>query len=170
MAIVLKITALGIAALTAGLAAYAQTTWKKKPLGIAGWELHEKGDWFEDPSNAVVQAVWSNGKTRFSIGCTFGSSIEVTWQPSAPFAAGLAAPVTFSIDGRTVATRSFVGGEANAYGWSEPGGAALALVDAIYSKWTGNLIISGGGVIDTIAFDEQKLGGVSEVVLTACGK
>ncbi|MBK8840094.1 MAG: hypothetical protein IPO30_15710 [Hyphomonadaceae bacterium] len=151
------------------MAAYAQTSWKKKPLGVPGWELHEKGDWFEDPSNAIVQAVWSNGKTRFSIGCTFGSSIDVTWQPSAPFAAGLAAPVTFSIDGGTVATRSFAGGEANPYGWSEPGSRAGPRRGDLHQvDWQPGHFRRG--VIDTIAFDEQKLGGVSEVVLMACGK
>jgi hypothetical protein len=43
-------------------------------------------------------------------------------------------------------------------------------VQAVNKKWNGTLVISGGGVSDTIVFDEEKIGGVTEVVLTACDK
>ena len=56
------------------------------------------------------------------------------------------------------------------HGWSEQGGAALNLVEAIFGKWVGALVISGGGVTDTVPFDEERMGGVSELVLFACGQ
>jgi hypothetical protein len=79
-------------------------------------------------------------------------------------------PVTFSVDGKVVATRSFLRRESNDYGWAEPSGDAVSLVQAMNKKWNGTLVISGGGVSDTIVFDEEKIGGVTEVVLTACDK
>jgi hypothetical protein len=32
------------------------------------------------------------------------------------------------------------------------------------------VVISGGGVTDTIPFDEDRMGGVSELILFACGE
>jgi hypothetical protein len=46
----------------------------------------------------------------------------------------------------------------------------LDLVEAIFGKWVGALVISGGGVTDTVPFDEERMGGVSELVLFACGQ
>jgi hypothetical protein len=153
--------------------ANAQATLEKKSLGVPGWELHQKGDLFADPATAEVRAVYVDGTMKFSIGCTSGSLIDVTWHSSKPLSGG-EAKTSFSIDGRTVASRVF---EARApdsarteYGWSEQGGAALNLVEAIFGKWVGALVISGGGVTDTVPFDEERMGGVSELVLFACGQ
>ncbi len=96
----------------------------------------------------------------------------MAWQPSKPLNGGVA-PTSFSVAGKTVATRQFLTRAPNStpaeYGWAEQGGDALNLVQAIYEKWAGILVISGGGVTDTIPFDEEKMGGASELVLFACG-
>jgi len=151
----------------------AQTTLEKKSLGLPGWELHQQGDLFGDPATAKVWVVYADATMKFSIGCTFGSYIDVAWQPSKPLNGGVA-PTSFSVAGKTVATRQFLTRAPNSapaeYGWAEQGGDALNLVQAIYEKWAGILVISGGGVTDTIPFDEEKMGGASELVLFACGQ
>jgi hypothetical protein len=154
--------------------AYGQTTLEKKSLGLPGWELHQQGDLFaDDPATVKVWAVYSDGAVKFSIGCTYGSYIDVAWQPSAPLSGGVA-PTSFSIGGKTIAVRQFLtrapGSAPAEYGWAEQGGEALNLVQAMYENWTGAFVISGGGVTDTIPFDEEKMGGASELVLFACGQ
>jgi hypothetical protein len=170
MVVAYRLKLVGMVALVACLPASAEDGWKVKPLGVPGWELREKGDWFGNPKGSIVQAVWSQGKARFSIGCSYGHYVDIAWQPSRPFTAGAMVPVTFSVDGKVVATRSFLRRESNDYGWAEPSGDAVSLVQAMNKKWNGTLVISGGGVSDTIVFDEEKIGGVTEVVLTACDK
>lgn len=162
-----------------GQAAHAQAALEKKSLGLPGWTLFEKGDFFADPATAEAgevyeaTAVYEDAAMKFSIGCTFGSYIDVVWQPSQPLT-GVAVQTSFSIDGATVASHVFLArspdGAPHEYGWAEQGGDALKLAEAIYEKWTGTLVISGGGVTDTISFDEEKMGGVSELVLMACGQ
>jgi hypothetical protein len=154
--------------------AYGQTTLEKTSLGLPGWELHQQGDLFaDDPATVKVWAIYSDATVKFSIGCTFGSYINVSWQPSRPLSGGVA-PTSFSVAGKTVATRQFLtrapGSAPAEYGWAEQGGDALNLLQAIYENWTGALVISGGGVTDTIPFDEEKMGGASELVLFACGQ
>lgn len=154
--------------------AYGQTTLEKKSLGLPGWELHQQGDLFaDDPATVKVWAVYSDAAVKFSIGCTYGSYIDVAWQPSAPLSGGVA-PTSFSIGGKTVAVRQFLtrapGSAPAEYGWAEQGGEALNLVQAMYENWAGAFVISGGGVTDTIPFDEEKMGGASELVLFACGQ
>jgi hypothetical protein len=153
--------------------ANAQTTLEKKSLGVPGWELHQKGDLFADPATAEVRAVYVDGTMKFSIGCTSGSLIDVTWRSSKPLSGG-EAKTSFSIDGKTVASRVFQArgpdSARSEHGWAEQGGDALNLVEAIFEKWVGALVISGGGVADTVPFDEEKMGGVSELVLFACGQ
>lgn len=151
----------------------AQTTLEKKSLGVPGWELHQKGDVFADPATAEVRAIYVDGTMKFAIGCTSGSLIDVTWHSSKPLS-GPEAKTSFSIDGRSVASRVFQARAPDSarseHGWSEQGGDALNLVQAIYGKWVGALVISGGGVTDKVPFDEEKMGGVSELVLFACGQ
>lgn len=154
--------------------AYGQTTLEKRSLGLPGWELHQQGDLFaDDPATVKVWAVYSDATVKFSIGCTFGSYIDVSWQPSRPLSGGVA-PTSFSIAGKTVATRQFLTRAPSSapaeYGWAEQGGDGLHLLQAIYENWSGALVISGGGVTDTIPFDEEKMGGASELVLFACGQ
>ncbi len=154
--------------------AYGQTAVEKKSLGLPGWELHQQGDLFaDDPATVKVWAVYSDATVKFSIGCTYGSYIDVAWQPGAPLSGGVA-PTSFSIAGKTVAVRQFLtrgpSSAAAEYGWAEQGGDGLNLVQAMYENWAGALVISGGGVTDTIPFDEEKMGGASELVLFACGK
>jgi hypothetical protein len=142
-------------------------------LGLAGWELYQEGDPFFDPENAVVRATYVDAGMKFSIGCTRGSSVDVAWQPGRPLGEGTA-EASFSVNGRPVASRGFpeqVSGNAPPEpGWSLEGGAALDLVKAMYEDWTGTVVISGGGVTDTIPFDEDRMGGVSELILFACGE
>ncbi|MBI1254184.1 MAG: hypothetical protein GC196_07565 [Hyphomonas sp.] len=142
-------------------------------LGLAGWELYQEGDPFFDPENAVVRATYVDAGMKFSIGCTRGSSVDVAWQPGRPLREGAAAD-SFSVNGRPVASRGFpeqVPGNAPPEpGWSLEGGAALDLVKAMREDWTGTVVISGGGVTDGIPFDEDRMGGVSELILFACGE
>jgi hypothetical protein len=151
----------------------AQAASETTSLGLAGWELYQEGDLFFDPENAVVRATYADAAMKFSIGCTRGSSVDVAWQPGRPLREG-AAETSFSVNGRPVTSGGFAeGAPGNAPpepGWSLEGGAALDLVQAMYEDWAGAVVISGGGVTDTIPFDEDKMGGVSELILFACGE
>lgn len=153
--------------------ANAQTAPETTFLGLPGWELHQEGDLFADPATAIVRATYVDATMKFSIGCTLGSYIDVTWQPGRPLKEEMAES-SFSINGRTVASRVFPARAPDSappeFGWAEQGGDALNLVQAMYENWTGTLVISGGGVTDTIPFDEEKMGGVSELVLFVCGQ
>ena len=151
----------------------AQAASEKTSLGLAGWELYQEGDAFSDPENALVRATYADAAMKFSIGCTRGSSVDVAWQPGRPLREG-AAETSFSVNGRPVASGGFAervpGNAPPGPGWSLEGGAALDLVQAMYEDWSGTVVISGGGVTDTIPFDEDKMGGVSELILFACGE
>ena len=144
----------------------AQAAPEKTSLGLAGWELYQEGDAFFDPENAVVRATYADAGRTFSIGCTRGSSVDVAWQPGRPLREG-AAEASFRVNGRPVASGGFA---ERGSGWSLEGGAALDLVQAMYEDRAGTVVISGGGVTDTIPFDEDKMGGVSELILFACGE
>lgn len=146
---------------------------EKTSLGLAGWELYQEGDAFFDPENAVVRTTDFDATTKFSIGCTRGSSVDVAWQPGRPLREG-AAEASFSVNGRPVVSRGFPervpGNAPSGPGWSLEGGDALGLVQAMYEDWKGTVLISGGGVTDTLPFDEDKMGGISELILFACGE
>jgi len=74
---------------------------------------------------------------KFSIGCAYGSYIDVAWQPSAPLSGGVA-PTSFSIAGKTVALRQFMALSSSSasaeHGWAEQGGDTLNLAQALHEN------------------------------------
>lgn len=110
--------------------------------------MHQEGDLFADPATAVVSATCVDATMKFSIGRTLGLYIDVTWQPRRPLSEGVA-ETSFSINGKTVASRVFPAWAPNSapsdLGWAQQGGDALNLVQAMHENWAGTRVISGGG-------------------------
>ncbi|NHK29061.1 hypothetical protein FF098_014150 [Parvularcula flava] len=162
--------ATGLTALAASMAApvLASDDWEIEGLAF-GWSLYEKGD-PSTPAEYSVKGVYEGYGPEFSFGCTRGYAFDVVWKPDVPVTGGAFVPVTITIDDVTVLDGNLVPNDRNEYAWTGRDGEAYDIVAAIWEAWEGDLTVSAGGATDTIYFDEDMLGGISELVLEACGK
>ncbi|GGC99969.1 hypothetical protein [Aquisalinus flavus] len=159
-----------LVALTAPMAssAMANDDWSITPLAY-GWSLYEKGD-LSNPAEHFVKGVYEGYGPTFSFGCTRGYAFDVVWKPDVPITGGALVPVTITIDDVTVVDGNLVPNDRNEYAWTGRDGAAYDIVANIWDFWEGDLTLSAGGVTDTVYFNEDDLGGISELVLASCGK
>lgn len=158
--------AAGLMALTAP--AMASDDWEVEGLAF-GWSLYEKGD-PSTPAEYSVKGVYEGYGPEFSFGCNRGYAFDVVWKPDVPIAGGPLVPVTITIDDVNVLEGNLVPNDRNEYAWTGRDGEAYDIVAAIWDVWEGDLTISAGGVTDEVYFDEDVLGGISELVLASCGK
>lgn len=155
-----------MAAAITGVAAAEE--WRVTPLGAEGWSLREKGQESE-PSSYTVQAVYAGEGTEFSIGCTYGYGLDISWKPSATLQGSGFVPVNYTINGELILSRQHVINDRNDYSWAEREGEALDLIDWMFVFESGSLVMSGGGVTDTVPFDEEAAGWPTELILASCG-
>jgi hypothetical protein len=155
-----------------GLVATAEAQqWRTEPLGgPAGWAMLSLGDIFAEPETAAVRIRYEKIPLGFMYGCDRGQSLSVWWRPSRPLqaAAGSNVPVALSINGTRV-DRSVM--QLNSEGvlvLVEATGAAGRIVKGVDAARKGVLVISGGGVSDSVPFDETLNGGAAEYALAAC--
>lgn len=155
-----------------GLVATAEAEeWRTEPLGgPAGWVMLSLGDIFAEPETSAVRIRYENIPLGFMYTCDRGESLSVSWRPSRPLqaAAGSNVPVVLSINGTRVDTSTMKLNNEGILESVAATGAARRIVNGIDAARKGVLVISGGGVSDSVPFDETRNGGVAEYVLAAC--
>lgn len=168
---IFRISGAAFAALTlvSQLPAQAED-WRVTPLAQEGWSAQEQGD-AEGAGAYSVKLVYETADVAFSIGCTNGYGLYITWDPMKTLEGGILVPVRFSIDGEVLFERNIANNDRRDYSWLERGDGtqAAALVDAIWETGAGTLTIEGGGASSVIPFDEEANGYWSEEILFACG-
>jgi hypothetical protein len=154
-----------------GLVATAEAQqWRTKPLGgPAGWAILSLGDIYDEPETAVRLIRYEKIPLSFMYGCDQGQG-AVRWRPSRPLqaAAGSDVDVTLSINGTWFDVPMMrLNNEGVLVSW---GSAILVdrIVKGIDAARKGVLVISGGGVSDSVPFDETLNGGVAKSALVAC--
>ena len=156
-----------------GLVATAEAQqWRTEQLGgPAGWAMLSLGDIFAEPDTAAVRIRYEKIPLGFMYGCDRGQSLSVWWRPSRPLqaAAGSNVAVTLSINGTRVdGPMMQLNNEGVLVLVDASGGAAGRIVKGIDATRKGVLVISGGGVSDSVPFDETLNGGAAEYALAAC--
>lgn len=155
-----------------GLVATAEAQqWRTEPRGgPAGWVMLSLGDIFAEPETAAVRIRYEKIPLGFMYGCDRGQSLSVWWRPSRPLqaAAGSSVPVVLSINGTRVDTSAMQLNNEGVLETAAATGAARRIVNGIDAARKGVLVISGGGVTDSVPFDETLNGGVAEYALAAC--
>ncbi|WP_084420004.1 hypothetical protein [Henriciella litoralis] len=143
---------------------------KVTPLAVDGWSVIENGEADTDGGYSVYLD-YAGADFEFSVGCTLGYGVNVSWKPQAALTGGILVPVTFSINGDALFTHDVANNDRGDYSWLERGESsdAATLVYAIWEKDKGTLTIEGGGASSTIPFNESENGFWSEQVLFACG-
>lgn len=161
----------GLLALSLLGAAGAQD-WRPVTGGPAGWSLLEVGEPLARPESSGVWVQYKGNGTGLIYGCKGGQTVVVMWRPSRalqnPGASGL--PVSLTVNGAPVGTLTMRTSGDGIWEWEGAGGAGvLGFLEGMNTARKGVIALSGGGVSDTVAFDEDQNGGTAEYALMVCG-
>ncbi len=155
-----------------GLAAGAGAQdWRVETLGgPAGWEIRELGNFLVAPETSSVRVRYESKPLSFMYGCERGQILSLQWLPSRPVqaASGAGVPVAFSINGASIATLGMRLNNNGKLQSLEAGGVSTRILEAVDAARKGVLVVSAGGVSDSVPFDETLNGGAAEYVLSAC--
>lgn len=141
--------------------------------GPPGWVLLQQGDPFAEPETSSVRMRYEMSPMGFLYGCDQGRSVSVFWLPSRPPATEPGSDtlvVTFSVNGAVAARQLMQRIDQGVWAWTDDTLSATRLPEAINAARSGVIGISGGGVSDAAAFDEDANGGAAELVLWACAR
>ncbi len=183
------IRALGAASVLLACASTAfAEDWRETRVDTAAgtWVMKEWGELFSGDAYAFYAATEQDG-AKLEIGCSAGDtrlpdSVDLKFVPPAGAIPLEKFTARYAVNGKLVAYQTFSGsaGQADLTSAVEAGsyGPAEVLAEAMATAWKGEITVtfhkgwaspSGPSVYThTFSFDEDQIGGVSEMVLTSC--
>jgi hypothetical protein len=152
------------------------------------WSLMEKTD-PGDTAVVVHRAIYNDNDVRLELACIRGAMVSLEWYPKERVTPPILSSVYVFIDTEQIAifaAKTDNGGRpADAVrfydtGLSSDDSAARTVLEAMRTNWSGTIELrlhKGWGneprdalplLSDTIRFDENEIGGVSELLLASC--
>ena len=175
------VLAASLFALMAAPAFARSDDWRETEVsGIGGqWVLREKGELFGDGPYSFV-ARTERGGVSLELGCYDRNLLDLTFTPPPGATTPDVFTAVFAVNGAH-ATSITITDAGDVYSVERPGyyGPAEDLAEAMARAWKGDITVSfheGVSAVPkgpalqtwTVPFDEDEMGGVSEMVLAAC--